>query len=104
MAKNRTRKYTLWLSDYELIELKKRRNLPTLSAWIRAVLFEQKIPPPIKKADPKLVNSLGRIGSNLNQLAKNANTQKALDKQTLNEITAIRKIMQDLVRENKNDC
>jgi hypothetical protein len=40
------------------------------------------------------------MGSNLNQITKHANTDKQLDQQVLNEVTAIRKMMHKLIEQN----
>lgn len=45
---------------------------------------------PIKQADPDLVRALGRIGSNLNQVAKHANTHNKLNRRVLTEIPTLR--------------
>ena len=55
---------------------------------------------PIKQADPNMVRALGRMGSNLNQIAKHANTHNELDQNVLTEISAIREILTDLIEKN----
>ena len=47
-----------------------------------------------------MIRQIGRIGSNLNQITKHANTDEQLDKQVLNEITAIRVFLHELINQN----
>ena len=77
-----TRKYILKIrvSDDELSQLRERSpvNSRGLSPWIRSLALGQRVKkdrfPPV---DPQLISSLSRIGNNLNQLARLANTQAA---------------------------
>jgi hypothetical protein len=68
-----------------------------MSRWLRNLALKSK---PVSIADPNLIRQLGRIGSNLNQITRQANIDKQLDKQVLNEITAIRKLMHELINQN----
>lgn len=88
---------TLRVNAYEHELIKKRQTEKTMSRWLRNLALKST---PIAIADPNLIRQIGRIGSNLNQITKHANTDKQLDKQVLNEITAIRKLMHELINQN----
>ena len=101
MANNRpekrTREITIRVTDDELQKLHERKTDATLAGWMRNLGLGMT---PIKQADPKLVRALGRIGSNLNQIAKHANTHNELDQNVLTEISAVRAILTDLIEKN----
>lgn len=94
---NRTREITIRVTDDELQKLHQRKTDTTLAGWLRGLGLGVT---PIKKADPNLIRALGRIGSNLNQIAKHANTHNELDQSVLSEISALREIMTDLIHQN----
>ena len=75
----RTKEIKIRLTEQEHQALLERMEGNQLATWIRQVSLAQRVAKPYKKADPELLRSLGRIGGNLNQLAKQANT---LDKDT----------------------
>ena len=52
---------------------------------------------PIRQADPDLIRHLARIGSNLNQIARHANTEKQLDVQVLQELAKANALLDQLV-------
>lgn len=79
LHKNRTKEIKIRLTEDEHQELLEKMEGNQLATWIRKIALSQKIAKPYKKADPKLLASLGRIGGNLNQIAKQANT---IDKDT----------------------
>lgn len=93
----RTREITIRVTDDELQKLHDRKTDVTLAGWMRNLGLGIT---PIKQADPNLVRTLGRIGSNLNQIAKHANTHNELDLRVLTEINAIRKVLADLIEKN----
>lgn len=101
MANNRpekrTREITIRVTDDELYKLHQRKTDTTLAGWLRSLGLGVT---PIKQADPNLVRTLGRIGSNLNQIAKHANTHNELDQQILLEISAVRKVLAALIEKN----
>lgn len=107
----RTIELTLRVNAYEHELIKQRQTEKTMSKWLRNLALNSK-PSALSKADPDLIRHIGRIGSNLNQIAKYANINERLDKQTLNEITAIRKELHKLIESNlkntkggvANDC
>lgn len=75
----RTKEIKIRLTKQEHQALLERMEGNQLATWVRQVSLAQRVVKPYKKADPELLRSLGRIGGNLNQLAKQANT---LDKDT----------------------
>lgn len=93
----RDKEITIRVSEDELTELKKRQQGTTMAGWMRSLGLGVT---PMKPADPDLVRSLGRIGSNLNQLTKHANTNKALDQSILDQISAIRASISALLDDN----
>lgn len=95
--KKRTREITIRVTDAELQKLHDRKTDVTLAGWLRNLGLGVT---PIKKSDPSLVRSLGRIGSNLNQVAKHANINNELDQSVLAEISAIRKVLAELIEQN----
>ena len=92
------------LNDYEYEQVLKRQNGNTTAGWLRQIALAQVEIVPIYQADADLVRNIGRIGSNLNQIAKYANTEKSLDQNVLNEITAIRLMMHKLIEKNIADA
>lgn len=78
-----------------LHELKTQEGL---AVWMRELALSQNS---IKRADPKLVGAIGRIGSNLNQIAKYANSNKELDNNVLSSINRIETILIDVINQYK---
>lgn len=107
--KMRTKMTKVRFNESEYEKVLNRCTGNTFAGWLRQVALDIV---PIHQADDNLVRNLGRIGSNLNQIAKYANTEKSLDQNVLNEITAIRLMMHklieqniaDAVAENSDDC
>ncbi len=101
MTKNRPKKrnheISIRVTSDELQQLKDRKTETTLAGWMRNLGLGMT---PIKQADPNLVRALGRIGSNLNQITKHANTHNQLDQNVLTEINAIREVLNDLIEQN----
>ena len=101
MANNRSekriREISIRVTDDELQKLHDRKADVTLAGWLRNLGLGVT---PIKQADPNLVRALGRIGSNLNQIAKHANTHNELDQKVLTEISVIREVLADLIERN----
>lgn len=85
------------LNDYEYEQVLKRQSGNTTAGWLRQVALGIV---PIHQADAELVRNIGRIGSNLNQLARYVNTQKTIDQNVHNEIVAIRSMLQQLINQN----
>lgn len=85
------------LNDYEYEQVLKRQSGNTTAGWLRQVALGIV---PIHQADAELVRNIGRIGSNLNQLARYVNTQKTIDQNVLNEVVAIRTVLQQLIEQN----
>ena len=96
-------------NEVEYEKILERQSGKTFGGWLRRVALDIV---PIHQADAELVRNIGRIGSNLNQLARYVNTEKSLDQNVLNEIVAIRLMLKqlidqniaDAVAENSDDC
>lgn len=71
-----------------------------LAAWMRELALNQK---PIKRADPDLVRAIGRIGSNLNQIAKHVNTNKEISDKELSSINRIESLLINVINQYKGD-
>lgn len=72
----RTRSITVWLSDDEYNELMNKKTQSRVGAWVRETcLGVQSKKRKYKSVDPELLRELGKIGGNLNQVAKHANTE-----------------------------
>ncbi len=89
------------LNDKEYEQMLKRQSGNTTAGWLRQVALGIV---PIHQADAELVRNIGRIGSNLNQLARYVNTEKIIDQNVHNEIVAIRTILQQLIAQNIADA
>lgn len=86
-------------NEYERVLARQSGN--TFAGWLRQVALDIV---PIHQADTELVRNIGRIGSNLNQLARYVNTEKSLDQNVLNEIVAIRLMLKQLIDQNITDA
>lgn len=95
--KKRNHEISIRVTSDELQQLKDRKTETTLAGWMRSLCLGAT---PIKQADPNMVRALGRMGSNLNQIAKHANTHNELDQNVLTEISTIREILTDLIEKN----
>ena len=58
---------------------------------------------PIRQADPELIRHITRIGSNLNQIARHANTEKQLDNQVLQALAQTNALLDQLVAQAEQD-
>lgn len=91
-------------------KMNERKTQKSLATWLRNLALDTLPAPmpitktsPIKSADPELVRAIGRIGSNLNQIAKHANTNKQLDTDVLSAITRIELKLIDVINQYKDD-
>jgi len=90
-------------------KMNERKTQKSLATWLRNLALNTVPAPipitktlPIKRADPELVRAIGRIGSNLNQIAKHANTNKQLDDKVLSSITRIETLLISIINDNKD--
>lgn len=101
MANNRPdrrkREISIRVNDDEIKQLHERCGEMTLAKFLRNLGLGA---PAIKKVDASFIRALGRIGSNLNQVARHANIEGELDRDVLTEIIAIRKILNELIEKN----
>ena len=101
MAKiKRTKEISIRVTEQELKQINSLKQANTTAAWIRDLALNVA---PINKADPNLIRALGRIGSNLNQLTRIANTNKQIDQKLVNDINVIKQLMQKLIDDNLGD-
>lgn len=89
-------------------KINERKTQKSLATWLRNLALDTLPMPtpitkttPIKSADPQLVRAIGRVGSNLNQIAKYANTNKQLDDKVLSSINRIETLLMKIIEENK---
>lgn len=90
-------------------KMNERKTQKSLATWLRNLALNTVPAPmpvtktlPIKRADPDLVRAIGRVGSNLNQIAKYANTNKQLDDKVLSSISRIETLLISIINENKD--
>ncbi len=81
-------------------KLNELKTQDELAAWMRELALNQK---QIKRADPDLVRAIGRLGSNLNQIAKHVNTNKQISDKELSSINRIELLLIDLIKQYKDD-
>lgn len=74
--KKRTKRLEIALSEDEYNALLERKTKARLAEWVREVALEQQPKQPPKAIDPALLFELNRIGVNLNQIARQCNSQK----------------------------
>lgn len=72
----RTKEIKIRLTDSEHSELMRKKTKARLAEWIRDSVLTGVSQRQIKAADPKLLFELNRIGVNLNQIARQCNSQK----------------------------
>ena len=98
MKQNKENRLTIRLDDNELSRVDFNASMSGLnkSSYIRHVLLNTK--PPTHKFDQSLVVQVAKIGNNLNQIAKHANTHKTIDGIVLKQIIDVNKKLDDLIR------
>lgn len=87
-------------TDSEYEELKKRSPKPRLAEWMREKCLDVK-PPRSRKvpdADPALIRQLAGIGNNLNQIARQINSQQWQAVDRVQVVSALSAIERELVR------
>lgn len=99
-GEKRERSIKIRVTQKEKDTLNELKTQEELASWMRELALNQN---PIKRADPNLVRSIGRFGSNLNQIAKHANTQKELDTNVLSAINRIELMLIDVIDQHKDD-
>ena len=90
-------KVSVRLSDSEKEKLELNASMSGLnkSLYIRYVLINAK--PPIHKFDKAMIIQVAKIGNNLNQIAKHANTHKTIDGIVLKQMLDVNKKLDDLI-------
>lgn len=95
----RTLEVKIRLTETEWNELQQRKT-KSLAGWLRDLGLGAV---PIRQADPDLIRHIARIGSNLNQIARHANTEKQLDAQVLQELAKANALLDQLVTQAEQD-
>ena len=95
----RTLEVKIRLTETEWNELQQRKT-KSLAGWLRDLGLGAV---PIRQADPDLIRHIARIGSNLNQIARHANTEKQLDVQVLQELAKANALLDQLVTQAEQD-
>lgn len=95
----RTLEVKIRLTETEWNELQQRKT-KSLAGWLRDLGLGAV---PIRQADPELIRHLARIGSNLNQIARHANTEKQLDIQVLQELAKANALLDQLIKQAEQD-
>ena len=95
----RTLEVKIRLTETEWNELQQRKT-KSLAGWLRDLGLGAM---PIRQADPDLIRHIARIGSNLNQIARHANTEKQLDIQVLQELVKANALLDQLVTQAEQD-
>lgn len=95
-------KVSVRLSDSEKEKLELNASLSDLkvSAYIRHIILNTK--PPTHKFDKTMVIQVAKIGNNLNQIAKHANTHKTIDGIVLKQMLDVNKKLDDLISQKQN--
>ena len=93
----RNKEISIRVTEKELAELKRRKQEKTTAAWLRDLGLGVT---PMEPVDPDLIRTLGRIGSNLNQLTRHATIDKELDQNVLEQIKSIRASITALLDEH----
>lgn len=98
-GQKRTKSIKIRVTAEEHQQLNDRKTNKSLAVWLRNIALGAT---PIHRADPELAKQIGRLGSNLNQIAKHVNTEKQLDMQCLQAIQQIEQYMRLLIEDNIN--
>lgn len=99
----KTKSITVWLTDAEYQELHNKKTGSRIGAWVRETcLGVESKKRKYKSADPQLLRALGKIGGNLNQIAKQANTDALGGKidslRLLSELIVIREQLDEILK------
>ena len=95
-------KVSVRLSDSEKEKLELNASLAGLkaSAYIRHIISNAK--PPIHRFDKTMIIQISKIGNNLNQIAKHANTHKTIDGIVLKQMLDVNKKLDNLMLQKQN--
>ena len=98
---NKDKRISIRLTDNEMNSLETKASLCGLnkSAFARHLILNSKSP--IHKFDKDIVVQISRIGVNLNQIARYANTTKSIDAIALKNIMKINSSINSLLDKDK---
>lgn len=74
-AKKRTHTLSARFNDAELAQITARKGRMTSGEWLRSASLGRPIPNPIPEANTRYWVDLGKIGANINQIARQLNTK-----------------------------
>ena len=99
----RTKSITVWLTDDEYQQIYNKKTGARIGAWVRdTCLGIESVRRSYKPVEPLLLRELGKIGGNLNQIAKHANTDALGGKidrlRLLGELAVIREQLDELLK------
>ena len=99
--RSRNIKFSIWLSEKEYIKLEKLAEITGLkkAPIVRSLITGCELKPHPPENFAKLLRELSAIGSNINQIARVANTTKTISS---DEITEIQTMFKTLWRMLKN--
>ncbi|MBE8232700.1 MAG: MobC family plasmid mobilization relaxosome protein [Endozoicomonadaceae bacterium] len=101
MSVKRTKSIKIRVTEEELLLLNNKKSEPQLAAWMRSVSLGEraKKQKSYSEIDPKFLAQIAKIGNNLNQIARQVNTNNLA---ALYEIGAIRKQLDELIKCTSN--
>lgn len=99
----RIKSITVWLTEDEYQELHSKKTGARIGAWAREVcLGVESKKRKYKAVDPQLLRELGKVGGNINQIAKQVNTDALGGKidrlRLLSELIVIREQLDELLK------
>lgn len=98
------------VSDQELADIKKRAGQHDMSNYVRGLVLDQPVAAPepktkkiVHSADPELVRAINRIGININQIAKQTNTEQEVDNAVLMALLNLQTTLDDALASSVTD-
>lgn len=76
-------------NDDELAKVMAAKKQPHLASWIRDKSLNESMNVKIVTIEPSLIGAIGKIGNNINQIARAVNLDKKLENHFINEKTII---------------
>ena len=99
-GEKRDQEVKIRVTQSEKDRLNKLKTQQSLAVWLRELGLTAKS---IERADPELVRAIGRIGSNLNQIAKHANINKELDTNVLSAVNRVELLLIEVINQYRTD-
>ena len=106
----RTKWLKIRVSDTEILDIKKRAGQHDMSNYVRGLVLDQPVAAPepktkkiVHSADPDLVRAINRIGININQIAKQTNTEQEVDNAVLMALLNLQTTLDDALASSVPD-